>query len=178
MTYMDKCDAAHKVCRSQFELKVFPYTNSKGQKAEKCCCEYDKTIPEDPTIRPIIAPICYFSPNSHTLMRWSVVKHGDDLICPEKHSMHTVALPKGGSSMVSCCQPDDVPVPTPGPSDDKFFAPYCTFRDDKALRASFMENCAANLICRAQENMMNKTAKDPNTGKDANRFVKGNIFRK
>lgn len=173
LIYMDICVPKDKICRSQNELKTFNAVDSTGKTVEKCCCEPDLAIDPNPSLKPVLAPTCYFSPNSKTLARWSIVKHGDDLVCKANFTMHTVKYPsKNGEEIAySCCKPDDVPIPTspdkPGPG--TFIAPFCSYRDDKSLRSTYMENCAPNLICRPQDAMVSKLANDPATGKQVDR---------
>lgn len=120
-TSMDTCAPKEKICRSQNELKTFNVINSKGQPVDKCCCEFDIALKPDPSIRPILAPVCYFTPNSKTLMRWSIVKHGDDLVCMANHTIYTVKYPSKGEEVpMSCCQPNNVPVPPPATTPSGF----------------------------------------------------------
>lgn len=126
--YMDTCAPKEKVCRSQNELKVFSSINSKGQPVDKCCCEFDIALTPDPSIRPILAPVCYFSPNSNILKRWSLVKAGDDLICMANHTMNTVKYPsKDEQVAMSCCQPNNVTIPPPSAAPSRFLAIFNDF---------------------------------------------------
>lgn len=119
---MDYCNATIKTCRDQYELKNFNYVNSKGNPVEKCCCEFDIAIEPKPNPPPVYAPICYFSPNSKKVATWSIVRHADDLVCPNNYTLYTVKLPtsSGTERDFSCCNNTAVPVPPIKPSEENF----------------------------------------------------------
>lgn len=109
-TYMDYCSDIDKVCRPQFTRRPFNFTDAKNQIVEKCCCEYNKDLPQDPNAQPIFAPVCSISAVTKDVARWSMARGGPDLVCKEGFKIYTVDVPmlsqKGQLVPHSCCLPE------------------------------------------------------------------------
>lgn len=118
-TYMDYCSDSDKVCRPQYHRKPFNFTDSKNQLAEKCCCEFDKDLPQDPNAPAVFAPVCSISPITKEVLRWSMVRGGPDLVCKAGFKLYTVDVPvlsqKGQTVPHSCCIPEGLNLPAGEP---------------------------------------------------------------
>ena len=80
--YMDFC-SDKPICRSQHYMKKREDKNG----YDRCCCQFNFKQTPDDSIRSLWAPDCVFKEDG-SLIRWSIIKSGNDLTCHPGFKMH------------------------------------------------------------------------------------------
>lgn len=107
MGYMDYCDDLPICRKQQLMIRLRDKSNN-----TRCCCQFNKTIPIDPSLPSLWAPDCVYSSDG-TVKRWSVIRAGDDLVCHPGMKMTFNMIEENLVQInMSCCDKDIITTTT------------------------------------------------------------------